>query len=250
MVRQTVPKLFLNSQQPDKYMPKIENNIADVSKRIDQSAAECGRDPNDILLLAVSKTRSAEYIRQAMDAGLSHFAENYLQEALEKIAELEGENLCWHFIGPLQSNKTRNAAENFSWVHSVDRLKIAQRLSDQRSESLGPLNICLQVNIDNEPSKSGFLVDALPPIALQVAKLPNLRLRGLMAIPRATNSVQEQQAAFNKLAELRQQINQSLDNSEKLDTLSMGMSGDLEAAISQGSTMVRVGTDIFGKREQ
>ena len=159
-------------------------------------------------------------------------------------------DLCWHFIGPLQSNKTRNAAEHFSWVHSVDRLKIAQRLNDQRPESLGPLNICLQVNIDNEPSKSGFVAEALLPVALQIAALPNLRLRGLMAIPRGSNNFQEQQTAFHKLSQLRQQINQSLDNSEKLDTLSMGMSGDLEAAISQGSTMVRVGTDIFGKREQ
>ena len=231
-------------------MPKIENNIADVSKRIDQCATDCGRDPREILLLAVSKTRPVEDIRQAMAAGQSHFAENYLQEALDKIAQLEGENLCWHFIGPLQSNKTRSAAEHFSWVHSVDRLKIAQRLNDQRPESLGPLNICLQVNIDNEPSKSGFAADALLPIALQIAQLPNLRLRGLMAIPRGSNNFQEQQAAFYKLGQLRQQINQSLDNPEKLDTLSMGMSGDLEAAISQGSTMVRVGTDIFGKREQ
>ena len=231
-------------------MPKIENNIADVSKRIEQSAAECGRDPHSIVLLAVSKTRSVEHIRQTMGAGLTQFAENYLQEALDKIAQLEGENLCWHFIGPLQSNKTRNAAEHFSWVHSVDRLKIAQRLNDQRPESLGPLNICLQVNIDNEPSKSGFAPEALLPTALQIAELPNLLLRGLMAIPRAENSFKTQQTAFYKLAQLREQINQSLDNSEKLDTLSMGMSGDLEAAISQGSTMVRVGTDIFGKREQ
>jgi len=231
-------------------MPKIENNIADVSKRIDQSAADCGRDPGEILLLAVSKTRPVEDIRQAIGAGQTHFAENYLQEALDKIAQLEGENLCWHFIGPLQSNKTRNAAEHFSWIHSVDRLKIAQRLNDQRPESLGPLNICLQVNIDNEPSKSGFVAEALLPVALQIAALPNLRLRGLMAIPRGSNNFQEQQTAFHKLSQLRQQINQSLDNSEKLDTLSMGMSGDLEAAISQGSTMVRVGTDIFGKREQ
>ena len=231
-------------------MPKNENNIADVSKRIDQSAADCGRDPGEILLLAVSKTRPVEDIRQAIGAGQTHFAENYLQEALDKIAQLEGENLCWHFIGPLQSNKTRNAAEHFSWIHSVDRLKIAQRLNDQRPESLGPLNICLQVNIDNEPSKSGFVAEALLPVALQIAALPNLRLRGLMAIPRGSNNFQEQQTAFHKLSQLRQQINQSLDNSEKLDTLSMGMSGDLEAAISQGSTMVRVGTDIFGKREQ
>ena len=158
------------------------------------------------------------------------------------------ENLQWHFIGPLQSNKTRIVAEHFHWVHSVDRLKIAQRLSEQRPAELGPLHICLQVNIDNEASKSGFSLDQVVAAAEEIAQLPNLRLRGLMAIPRAEQNMEKQQSAFSALYKLRQQINQSLDNSEKLDTLSMGMSNDLEAAIAQGSTIVRVGTDIFGKR--
>ena len=163
-------------------------------------------------------------------------------------AELSREPLQWHFIGPLQSNKTRVVAENFNWVHSVDRLKIAQRLSEQRPAELGPLNICLQVNIDNEASKSGFSSDETLTAALAIIKLPNLRLRGLMAIPQSQQSEEKQKNAFSTLHNLRDLINQSLDNSDKLDTLSMGMSNDLEAAISQGSTMVRVGTDIFGKR--
>jgi|TARA_B110000879_G_scaffold204125_1_gene282611 pyridoxal phosphate enzyme (YggS family) len=234
-------------------MPKIENNISAVSHRLEQAARDAGRNPDEILLLAVSKTRSAEDIRCAIDAGMSNFGENYVQEALEKIAllteELGREKLHWHFIGPLQSNKSRVVAENFNWVHSVDRLKIAQRLSDQRPAELGPLNICLQVNIDDEASKSGFSPDQVLSAALEIIKLPHLRLRGLMAIPQAQPTVEKQKIAFNALYQLRDQINRSLDNSEKLDTLSMGMSNDLEAAISQGSTMVRVGTDIFGKRD-
>jgi pyridoxal phosphate enzyme (YggS family) len=230
-------------------MPKIENNIRQVTQRVEQSARDAGRDPADVLLLAVSKTRSAEDIRCAVDAGLTSFGENYVQEAVEKIALLNKEPLQWHFIGPLQSNKTRVVAEHFNWVHSVDRLKIAQRLSEQRPVELGPLNICLQVNIDNEASKSGFSPDETLPAALTIIKLPNLCLRGLMAIPRSEQTVEKQKIAFNALHNLRDQINQTLDNSEKLDTLSMGMSNDLEAAISQGSTMVRVGTDIFGKRD-
>jgi pyridoxal phosphate enzyme (YggS family) len=238
-------------------MPKIENNISVVTQRVEQAARDAKRDPTEILLLAVSKTRSAEDIRCAIDAGLTNFGENYVQEALEKIAvlnkelaeELGRENLHWHFIGPLQSNKTRVVAENFDWVHSVDRLKIAQRLSEQRPAELGPLNICLQVNIDNEASKSGFSSDETLSAALAIIKLPNLRLRGLMAIPQSQQTVEKQKIAFSALYNLRDQINRSLDNSEKLDTLSMGMSNDLEAAISQGSTIVRVGTDIFGKRD-
>ncbi len=238
-------------------MPKIENNIRQVTQRVEQSARDAGRDPADVLLLAVSKTRSAEDIRCAVDAGLTNFGENYVQEAVEKIAllnknlgeELNKEPLQWHFIGPLQSNKTRVVAESFNWVHSVDRLKIAQRLSEQRPAELGPLNICLQVNIDNEASKSGFSPNETLPAALAIIKLPNLCLRGLMAIPQSQQTLEKQKIAFYALHNLRDQINQTLDNSEKLDTLSMGMSNDLEAAISQGSTMVRVGTDIFGKRD-
>jgi len=234
-------------------MPKIENNISRVTQRVEQSARDAGRDPAEVLLLAVSKTRTTADIRCAIDAGLTNFGENYVQEAVEKIAQLNEEQrieaLQWHFIGPLQSNKTRVVAENFNWVHSVDRLKIAQRLSEQRPAELGPLNICLQVNIDNEASKSGFSRDETLSAALAIIKLPNIRLRGLMAIPQSQQTVEKQKVAFHALHNLRDQINQSLDNSEKLDTLSMGMSNDLEAAISQGSTMVRVGTDIFGKRD-
>jgi PLP dependent protein len=234
-------------------MPKIENNISRVTQRVEQSARDAGRDPAEVLLLAVSKTRTTADIRCAIDAGLTNFGENYVQEAVEKIAQLNEEQrieaLQWHFIGPLQSNKTRVVAENFNWVHSVDRLKIAQRLSEQRPAELGPLNICLQVNIDNEASKSGFSRDETLSAALAIINLPNIRLRGLMAIPQSQQTVEKQKVAFHALHNLRDQINQSLDNSEKLDTLSMGMSNDLEAAISQGSTMVRVGTDIFGKRD-
>lgn len=229
-------------------MPKIENNISTVSRRIEQAARDAGRDPGEVLLLAVSKTRSAEDICSAMAAGLTHFGENYVQEAVEKIEQLAEKNLQWHFIGPLQSNKTRAVAEHFHWVHSVDRLKIAQRLSEQRPAQLGPLNICLQVNIDNEASKSGFTAEEVMAAARKIARLPNLRLRGLMAIPQAQQNIEKQKVAFAELHQLLEQINQSLDNFEKLDTLSMGMSNDLEAAISQGSTIVRVGTDIFGKR--
>jgi len=234
-------------------MPKIENNIRQVTQRVEQAARDAGRDPAEVLLLAVSKTRSAEDIRCAINIGLANFGENYVQEAVEKIALLNKEQLeeplQWHFIGPLQSNKTRVVAENFNWVHSVDRLKIAQRLSEQRPAELGPLNICLQINIDNEATKSGFSAEQALAAAEEIIQLPNLHLRGLMAIPQSQQTEEKQKIAFNALYKLRDQINQSLDNSEKLDTLSMGMSNDLEAAISQGSTMVRVGTDIFGKRD-
>jgi PLP dependent protein len=208
-------------------MPNIENNITLVTARVNQAAIAAGRSPDEILLLAVSKTRSAEDIRSAINAGIREFGENYLQEAVEKIAQLAAENLQWH---------------------SVDRLKIAQRLSEQRPSGLPPLNICLQVNIDNEASKSGFATEETEAAALAIVQLPGLKLRGLMAIPRAEPTYDQQIVAFRALADLRDRINQSLDNSEKLDTLSMGMSSDLEAAISQGSTIVRVGTDIFGKR--
>ena len=238
-------------------MPKIENNISAVTRRIGQASQDANRDPGEVLLLAVSKTRSTDDIRCAIDAGLINFGENYVQEAVEKITRLGGEleeepraaPLQWHFIGPLQSNKTRVVAENFSWVHSVDRLKIAQRLSEQRPQQLGSLNICLQINIDNEATKAGFSPDQALAAAEEIRQLPNLRLRGLMAIPRSQQTLEKQQLAFRALRHLRDQINQSLDNCEKLDTLSMGMSNDLEAAILQGATIVRVGTDIFGKRD-
>tara|TARA_B110000046_G_scaffold186044_1_gene231815 strand:+ start:30722 stop:31417 length:696 start_codon:yes stop_codon:yes gene_type:complete len=231
-------------------MPTIKNNISSIQIRLQQAASEAGRTPNAVLLLAVSKTRNSAQISEALESGLTSFGENYLQEAIEKIDQLSATNLDWHFIGPLQSNKTRLAAEYFSWVHSVDRLKIAQRLSAQRPTTMAPLNLCLQVNIDNEPTKSGFSPEQALVAASEIANLPNINLRGLMAIPRSRRSVIEQRIPFARLRALKDQINSRLDNSLKLDTLSMGMSGDMDAAILEGATIVRVGTDIFGPRGQ
>ncbi|MDG1311493.1 MAG: YggS family pyridoxal phosphate-dependent enzyme [Porticoccaceae bacterium] len=229
-------------------MPNIEKNITSVERRLQQAAREADRNPDDILLLAVSKTQTSAQVRLAIDAGLGSFGENYLEEAIRKIEQLKGRSINWHFIGSLQSNKTKQAAENFSWVHTVDRLKIAKRLSDQRPTQLGPLNICLQINIDDEPSKSGFSPQEALEAAVSIATMPNLRLRGLMAIPKPSASKAEQRQPFAQLRALQDQINGMLDNSQKLDTLSMGMSGDLEPAIHEGATIVRVGTDIFGPR--
>jgi pyridoxal phosphate enzyme (YggS family) len=231
-------------------MPTITNNISSIQRRLQHAASDAGRSPDEVLLLAVSKTRTSAQINEALDVGIKSFGENYLQEAVEKIGALSAANLDWHFIGPLQSNKTRIAAENFSWVHSVDRLKIAQRLSAQRPEHLAPLNLCLQINIDNEPSKSGFSPQQALEAAVEIADLPNIALRGLMAIPRARAERAEQRIPFAQLRTLKDQMNELLDNSRKLDTLSMGMSGDMEAAILEGATIVRVGTDIFGSREK
>jgi pyridoxal phosphate enzyme (YggS family) len=230
-------------------MPNIENNITAVQRRLQQAARDAGRSPEDVLLLAVSKTRTSAQVRRAVDAGVQSFGENYLQEAADKIDQLQDCNLDWHFIGPLQSNKTRQAAEHFDWVHSVDRMKIAQRLSDQRPENKPLLNICLQINLDNEVSKSGYSPEQALQSASAIAQLPNLRLRGLMAIPRARPDIEDQRRAFARLRALQDQINSLLDNSQKLDTLSMGMSADMEAAICEGATIVRVGTDIFGPRD-
>jgi pyridoxal phosphate enzyme (YggS family) len=229
-------------------MANIENNTTSVQRRLQQAARAAGRNPEDILLLAVSKTRTSAQVKAAVDCGLSCFGENYLQEAIEKIEQLRGLDISWHFIGPLQSNKSRQVAEHFDWVHSVDRLKIAKRLSDQRPTDMPPLNICLQVNIDNEPSKSGLSPQQAVAAACSIAALPNLRLRGLMAIPRPRTEPAEQRQPFAQLRALLAEINSKLDNSQKLDTLSMGMSGDLEPAIYEGATIVRVGTDIFGPR--
>ena len=226
----------------------IEKNISAVMARIEHSAAKAARDPQTLQLLAVSKTRSEEDIQLAFSKGLNAFGENYLQEALNKIKGLASISAEWHFIGPLQSNKTKQVAENFSWVHTVDRLKIAKRLNDQRPESLGPLNICLQINIDNEPSKSGLMPDQACDLAQSISELPNLCLRGLMAIPMARHDIDSQRRPFRDLRLLKEEINRQLDNSQKLDTLSMGMSGDIEAAVLEGATILRVGTDIFGPR--
>lgn len=224
-------------------MSTIAENIAKVGVRIREAAQASQRDCATVGLLAVSKTKPAAAIRQAFAAGTRDFGENYLQEALEKQVELSDLPLTWHFIGPIQSNKTKPIAEHFAWVHSVDRLKIAQRLSDQRPAHLPALNICLQVNVSGEASKSGCNPDELPALAQAVTQLPNLRLRGLMTIPEPTDDPGEQRAAFARLRELQHGLN--LD----LDTLSMGMSHDLEAAIAEGATWVRIGTALFGARD-
>ncbi|MDU9408612.1 YggS family pyridoxal phosphate-dependent enzyme [Pseudomonas sp. zfem001] len=224
-------------------MSTIAENIAKVGARIREAAQASQRNFADIGLLAVSKTKPAAAIREAHAAGLCDFGENYLQEALGKQVELNDLPLIWHFIGPIQSNKTRPIAEHFDWVHSVDRLKIAQRLSEQRPAHLPPLNICLQVNVSAEDSKSGCSPEALPELAKAVVALPNLHLRGLMAIPEPTDDDAAQHAAFARLRQLRD------DLALNLDTLSMGMSHDLEAAIAEGATWVRIGTALFGARD-
>lgn len=224
-------------------MSTIADNLSALAARIDSAAQAAGRDPASVQLLAVSKTKPASAIREIHAAGVRDVGENYLQEALAKQAELDDLPLIWHFIGPIQSNKTKAIAEHFDWVHSVDRLKIAQRLSEQRPAGLAPLNICLQVNVSGEDSKSGCTPADLPALAQAVAALPRLRLRGLMAIPEPTDDRAAQEAAFASLRQLQQGLGLGLD------TLSMGMSHDLEAAIAQGATWVRIGTALFGARD-
>jgi hypothetical protein len=224
----------------------LADKYSAVRRQITLACENASRSPDSVSLLAVSKTRSADEVRELSRCGQRAFGENYLQEALDKIEALSDLGLEWHFIGPIQSNKTRPIAEHFDWVHSVDRLKIATRLSEQRPARLPPLNICLQVNISDEASKSGCSPDELPTLAAAVARLPNLRLRGLMAIPKPEDDPQRQRAVFAQVRELLQQLQQSHPG---LDTLSMGMSADIDAAIQEGSTLVRVGTALFGPRD-
>ena len=224
-------------------MSTIAGNIARVEARIRAAALAVQRDVTSIHLLAVSKTKPAGALREAHAAGIRDFGENYLQEARAKQLELADLPLCWHFIGPIQSNKTRDIAEHFAWVHSVDRLKIAQRLSEQRPADLPPLNICVQVNVSGEASKSGCTPTDLPALAAAISALPRLKLRGLMAIPEPTEDRAEQDAAFATVRTLQESLNMGLD------TLSMGMSHDLESAIAQGATWVRIGTALFGARD-
>ena len=224
-------------------MSTIAGNIAQVEARIRAAAEAVQRDVTSIHLLAVSKTKPAAALREAYAAGIRDFGENYLQEARAKQVELTDLPLSWHFIGPIQSNKTRDIAEHFAWVHSVDRLKIAQRLSEQRPADLPPLNLCIQVNVSGEASKSGCTPEDLPALAAAIQALPRLTLRGLMAIPEPTEVRAEQDAAFAKVRSLQQSLNMGLD------TLSMGMSHDLESAIAQGATWVRIGTALFGARD-
>lgn len=230
-------------------MIRISDSLQAVKHRMKTAAIAAGRDPDAVGLLAVSKTFGADAVLEAVEAGQRDFGENYVQEALDKIDALKQMApdvvLTWHFIGPLQSNKTRPIAEHCDWVHSVDREKIAQRLSDQRPDHLPPLNICLQVNISGEASKSGVLSEEVTSLALSVSLLPKLRLRGLMAVPAPTDDPQEQRAAFAALAALLKQLQAE---GLAVDTLSMGMSSDMEAAIAEGATIVRIGSAIFGQR--
>ena len=227
--------------------------LLQVGDRIDRAATAAGRDPRAIALVAVSKTFGAERIEEALAAGQRRFGENYLQEALAKIRRLarteDGRHVEWHFIGPIQSNKTRELAQKFDWIQSLDRLAIAQRLSGQRPPSTPPLNVLLQINISGEPTKHGLAPAHALELARQVLPLPGLRLRGLMAIPEAVTDPFQQRAAFARMRSLFDELQRALDQSgADLDTLSMGMSDDLEAAILEGSTMLRIGTAIFGAR--
>lgn len=226
----------------------LSESLAAARARLDEALTAAGRPADDARLLAVSKTKPAELIREAWHEGQREFGENYVQEALDKQAELADlDPIVWHFIGPLQSNKTRDVAEHFSWVHSVDRERIARRLNDQRPEALGPLDICLQVNISDEASKSGLSLDDLPALAEAVLSMPRLRLRGLMAIPAPAEGLMEQRAPFARLREALEGLAERFPEAP-LDTLSMGMSADLEAAVLEGATLVRLGTAIFGAR--
>ncbi|MBR7800933.1 YggS family pyridoxal phosphate-dependent enzyme [Undibacterium fentianense] len=244
-------------------MSSIRQNLQAVHEAIALSAARYGRNPTEIALLAVSKTFGPEQVLEAWKAGQRAFGENYLQEGVEKIAAVQSllvaepgysldpsDRINWHFIGPIQSNKTRPIAEHFSWVHSVDRAKIATRLSEQRPADLPPLQICLQVNISRERSKSGVLAEDLLELALHTTQQSNLELRGLMCVPEATLDDQAQRRAFAELAVLLVNLGERLPQyAKQLDTLSMGMSGDLDAAVAEGSTMLRIGSAIFGKRQ-
>lgn len=221
----------------------IKNHINAIQSQIRRAEWVYSRLPRAVLLLAVSKTKSAQAIAEAYQAGQRHFGENYCQEALGKQKELGAYDITWHFIGPIQSNKTKLIANHFSWVHSVDSFKIAQRLSDQRSSSLPPLNICLQVNISGEETKSGIALAELAELSQSITALPNLILRGVMAVPEPELDFEKQCQPFRKLHKAVTEL-----NNPKLDTFSFGMSADLDAAIAEGSTIVRIGTALFGAR--
>lgn len=231
-------------------MTSIKQNINQITLQIENSVQKCGRRPDSVQLLAVSKTKPIELLEQAMDVGQCAFGENYVQEGVEKVQYFQSNHadiaLEWHFIGPIQSNKTRPIAEHFDWVHSIDRLKIAQRLNEQRPDNLGELNVLIQVNISSEESKSGTTSEEVMELAAAINEMPNLTLRGLMSIPANVSNYDEQLAAFTQLASIQNQLRAQYP---QVDTLSMGMSGDMDAAIEAGSTMVRIGTAIFGTRD-
>ena len=228
-------------------MGTIASNLQAVRSRIERAAQAAGRSPGDIVLVAVSKTIPAGRVAEAHAAGQTVFGENHVQEAVEKITQLRELGLEWHFIGPIQSNKTAPIAAQFQWVHSVEREKIARRLNDARPEGLPPLNVCIQVNVSGEASKSGVAPGAELRLAEAIARMPRLKLRGLMGIPEPTSDVALQRRRFALLRELKDKL---VARGYGLDTISMGMSDDFEAAIAEGATMVRVGTAIFGKRDR
>jgi len=226
-------------------MENIAESLEFLLGRIRLTEQKYGRNPGSVKLLAVSKTRIVNDIRAARACGQLDFGENYVQEAVNKILEINDPRLIWHFIGPVQSNKTRQIASHFHWVHGVDRVKIARRLSDARPQHLPPLNICIQVNISNETSKSGVSPEELPQLAAACRGLPNLRLRGLMALPEPWPGIEQQRIPFRKV---RMMLDSITSSEYPLDTLSMGTTNDMEAAIAEGATIVRIGTALFGER--
>lgn len=231
-------------------MNTVQDNLLNIKNEIAEIAKKCERDPNTIQLIAVSKTKPVEQVIEAINAGQLAFGENYVQEGVEKIHYFEknmpNNDLIWHFIGPLQSNKSKLVAEHFDWMHTIDRLKIAQRLNDQRPKDMAKLNVLIQVNISQEASKSGVKPEEVADLVKQIVTLPNLNLRGLMAIPEIENDYDKQLNVFTKMQQLLQSLQKDYPF---MDTLSMGMSGDMQAAIVAGSTMVRIGTAIFGARQ-
>lgn len=224
----------------------IADNIARIRQQLQQAASDAQRDPANITLVAVSKTKPVAMIKQAIACGQLDFGENYVQEGIEKVQQLSTEdNLCWHFIGPIQSNKTKDIAQHFQWVHSIDRFKIARRLSEQRPATLPPLQVLIQVNIDDETSKAGVNPDQVIALAAQITALPQINLRGLMAIP-AAKDAGDVAPSFERMHGLFLQLQAQY---KEVDTLSMGMSNDLSEAIAAGATMIRVGSAIFGARD-
>lgn len=227
-------------------MSTIAVNLDDLRQQIIIAEQRYGRHPGSTQLVAVSKTQPVSAIHEAVVSGQRVFGENYIQEAIPKIKALKQFDLEWHFIGSIQSNKTHEIAENFQWVDSIDRLKIAERLNEQRPKNLPPLQVCIQINIDDEASKSGISPDLVPELAKAISKLPQLKLRGLMTIPKQKDNFEQQRSTFYQLAEILRDLNESGLN---LDTLSMGMSNDFEAAIAERATHLRIGTAIFGQRD-
>ena len=228
-------------------MNNLNERLQQVSLKIAEAERQFGREPGSVRLLAVSKTRAAGDVLALAQLGVSDFGENYVQEARAKIGQMNGQSLAWHFIGPIQSNKTRQIAEHFDWVHSVDRIRVADRLNAARAPDLPPLNICIQVNVDAEPTKSGVVPDEVEQLAERVLPLSRLKLRGLMALPAPTDDFAEQRRGFLRTRRLQEQL---MGKGYRLDTLSMGTTNDMRAAIAEGATIIRIGTALFGPRTQ